>query len=505
MAIRHRFERVNIMTEHTRLNPAQLKRLPSSIRLPGYDRNRLAIGIVHIGIGGFHRAHQALYLDDLFGQRGPEPWAVCGVGLLAQDSRMAEALRPQAGLYTLIERGEGAAPPRVIGSLTEYLHAPSESDPVLNRLTDPATRVVSLTVTEGGYFQDQGAGELEADHPDLRHDLAHPGQPKTVYGYLSEALARRRETGIAPFTVLSCDNLQHNGDVVREMLCTFARLRDPGLSAWMEEQVAFPNSMVDRITPATTDADRAQAEQLLGLVDAWPVVAEPFRQWVIEDRFCNGRPELEAVGVQMTDDVDPYELMKIRLLNASHQALGYLGVLAGHEYVDEAMRDPLFDTLVSRYMAQVRPLIAEPPGVDLEQYQRTLRVRFANPAIKDTLARLCFDGSARMPKFVLPSLREQLARSGSIELFALIVAGWCRYLAGRDEQGRSIRIEDALADTLQARVRFGDPDPRPFLGLRQLFGDDLGRSETVVNAVRRALDSLYRKGARATLADYLPS
>lgn len=492
-------------TTNRRLNQALLGQLPSQVAVPRYDRAKLGQAIVHIGLGNFHRAHQALYLDDLFHAQGPGPWGVCGVGLLPQDRTMAEALRPQDLLYTLVERDEGVETVRVIGAQRGYLHAPSEPEAVLSKMADPATRIVSLTVTEGGYYLDHGSGELEQNHPNLRHDLEKRGEaPVSVYGYLAEALDRRRKAGIAPFTVLSCDNLQSNGEIARRMLTSFARLRDAELGTWIEANVAFPNCMVDRITPATTDLHREQVKTLLGgVVDAWPVVAEPFRQWVIEDSFCNGRPDLAAVGVQMTSDVHPYELMKIHLLNASHQALCHHGVLLGYVTADEAMRDPDLRALLDRYMDTVRPLIHEPPGVNLKEYQQTLISRFANPSVKDQLARIAFYASSGIPKFVLPIAREQLRRGGPMDVFALVVAGWIRYLGGKDDAGQPITPTDPMKELLQSRVRFGDTDPAPFLGLRQIFGTDLPQSETFVTAVRKALESLYARGARATLKDYL--
>lgn len=488
-----------------RLNQAILESLPAQVAVPRYDRSAVGQAIVHIGLGGFHRAHQALYLDELLGRDGPGPWGVCGVGLLPQDKAMEEALQPQDLLYTLVERDEGVENARVIGTVCGYLHAPSEAGMVLSRMADPETRIVSLTVTEGGYYQDEGTRELQQDHPNLRHDLERRDEPPvSVYGYLAEALDRRRQAGTAPFTVLSCDNVQSNGEVARRMLTAFAGLRDAELGRWIEENVAFPNCMVDRITPATTDVDRDEVREILGgVADAWPVVAEPFRQWVVEDRFCNGRPALETVGVQMTDDVHPYELMKIRLLNASHQALCHIGVLLGYRTADVAMRDEQIRTLCERYMDTVRPLIHEPPGIDLVDYQRTLIHRFGNPAVKDQLARIAYDASSRIPGFVLPSAREQLAKGGSIDLFALVVAAWIRYLGGKDEAGTPIEVKDPLKDTLLSKVRFGDPDPTPFLGLREVFGSDLGSNETFASAVRAALESLYQKGCRDTLSTYL--
>ena len=492
------------MPASKRLHPSRLGELPASVAVPGYDRAGICTGIVHLGLGNFHRAHQALYLDDLFHHHPGSHWGICGVGLLPQDSRMAEALGPQDYLYTLVERDSHTNTARIIGSVRDFLHAPADPEAVLSRMADPSTRIVSLTITEGGYYLDQGSGELEQDHPNLRHDLEHPEEaPISVYGYLAEALARCRKAGTPPFTVQSCDNLQGNGDVSKRMLVSFAHLRDPQLGNWIENNVAFPNSMVDRITPATTDPLRAEVTRMLGGVqDAWPVVAEPFRQWVIEDHFGNGRPPYEEVGAQITGDVLPYELMKIHMLNASHQAFCHLGVLLGYETTDQAMADPLIPQLLTRYMDTVRPLIDEPPGENLMNYQRTLLERFANPAAKDQLARIAFDASSRIPKFVLPMARKQLARGGPVEVFAFVVACWIRYLGSQDDAGRPIHVQDPLADLLLDTVQHGDKDPTPFLNLRQLFGEELPRSESFVAAVRSALESLYDNGARATLARY---
>ena len=492
-------------THNRRLNPALLGQLPASVAVPRYDRSQIGQAIVHIGLGNFHRAHQALYLDDLFNAQGPSPWGVCGVGLLPQDQVMAEALRPQDLLYTLVERDDGVETVRIIGSERGYLHAPSESEAVIARLADPETRIVSITVTEGGYYLNHGTGELDEQHPNLRHDLDKPNEaPVSLYGYLAEALNRRRKAGSAPFTVLSCDNLQSNGELAGRMLTSFARLRDAQLGAWIETNVSFPNCMVDRITPVTTDALREQVKTLLGgVTDAWPVVAEPFRQWVVEDKFCNGRPDLAAVGVQMAPDVHPYELMKIHLLNAGHQMLCHYGILLGYVTADEAMRDPDIRALLNRYMDTVRPLIHEPPGVNLADYQQTLLARFANPAVKDQLSRIAFYASSGIPKFVLPIAREQLKQGKPLDIFALLIAGWIRYLGGADDAGKPITPTDPLRDELQRYVQPGNTDPTPFLALHQIFGSDLPQAEPFVRALRKALESLYAKGTRATLQQYL--
>jgi mannitol 2-dehydrogenase len=444
-----------------------------------------------------------VYLDDLAQMRVTDEWGVWGVGLLDQDKRMEQALLPQECLYTVVERDAQAENARVVGAMTNYLFAPDNREQVLYKLADADTRIVSLTITEGGYNFNQVTGDFDAANPEIQADLQRPSAPSTMFGYVCEALNRRRNNGLAPFTVLSCDNLQSNGAVTKKVITSFAELRNRDLAAWIASNVAFPNCMVDRITPKTTDADREALANTFGIADAWPVVAEPFRQWVIEDTFCNGRPPLQEVGAQLVADVHPYELMKIRLLNASHQAMAYLGYLCGYRYVHEVMRDPLFQTYIERLMeVEVAPLLASVPGVDLGEYRQTLLERFANPKIQDQISRLCYDGSSRMPKFLLPSLAGALASNRPHELLTLAVAGWFRYLYGIDEQGEAITIEDQIAGQLQERAREGKEDPRPLLSIGSLFGD-LGKNQGFVTSLEEALHLLYTQGAQATLSHYL--
>lgn len=491
-------------TSTIKLNQSNLQRLSTNVQAPNYDRSGVAQSIVHIGVGGFHRSHQAVYIDDLCQDHGVTEWGFCGVGLLAHDTGIRDALRSQDCLYTVVERSADGDQTRVIGSIVEFLFAPDNPEAVIEKMASNDTRIVSLTITEGGYFIDQGTGEFQEDHPSIVHDLAHPDRPECAFGYLLEALERRRQRGMKPFTVLSCDNVQGNGDVTRKVMLRFAELRDPSLKNWLAEQGAFPNCMVDRITPATTDADRALVRESFGIEDAWPVVTEPFRQWVIEDRFCNGRPAFEKVGVQMTPDVHPYETMKLRLLNAGHSAMGYLGYLAGFEYIYEIMADPQFRKSIRDLMnEEVTPILKPVPGVDLDEYKETLIERFANPTVKDQTSRICLDGSAKMPKFILPSIREQLAHGGPVRRLSLAVASWCRFLAGTDEQGKPIEIQDPMADELHQHAKAADKDLRPFLGMREIFGDDLPQSPVFVQQVGDALQSLYDVGAKATLVKYL--
>jgi len=466
--------------------------------VPTYRRDDLRPSIVHLGVGGFHRAHQALYLDDV-AQRGISmEWGERGVGLLPGDRRMADALLPQDCLYTLVERSAERDTARIVGSMRAYAFAPADPSAVLDLLVDPATRIVTLTITEGGYLVDDTTGVFDSDNAAVRDDTDLDA-PKTAFGYLYSALLRRRSAGTAPFTVLSCDNLQGNGRIARTAVVSFARLRDDGLAAWIDANVAFPNAMVDRITPQTTDDDRAVVAEMFGIADAWPVVCEPFRQWVIEDTFTLGRPPLEEVGVQIVADVHPYETMKLRLLNASHQAMAYLGYLAGYRYVHEAAADTGIRRLLQRIMdEEVTPLLPPVPGVDLDAYKRSLLERFQNPKIKDTLARLAFAGSDRMPKFLLPSLGEALAQGRRHRLLTLATAGWLRYLWGVDEQGNEITLQDDRADELRRLANEGMLDPRPLLALRRVFGD-LGDNTTWVAELSATLRELDARGAKAML------
>jgi mannitol 2-dehydrogenase len=467
---------------------------------PGYDRAAVSVGIVHFGVGGFHRAHQAAYLDTLMNQGAAMDWGVCGVGVMPADRAMARALIPQDGLYTLVAKyPDGRLEPRVVGSIVEYLYAPDDPEAVLERLTRPQTRIVSLTITEGGYNFNQSTREFIADEPGVVADLRAGAAPSTVFGYVVEALDRRRRRGIPPFTVMSCDNIQSNGHVAREMFTAFARLRDPGLADWMTEHVRFPDSMVDRITPVTTDEDRGQLRSRLGVLDSWPVICEPFTQWVLQDDFGLGRPPYELAGVQLVADVAPYELMKLRLLNASHQALAYFGHLLGHRYVHEAATDPLLAAYTRAYMdAEATPSLLPVPGVDLDAYKDQLLGRFANPGIRDTVARLCAESSDRIPKWVLPVIRHNLASGGPIARATAIVASWARYAEGVDEQGAPIEVVDRLADRVRAAAREYPKDPLALIRLDDLFGD-LVRDERFTGEYLRIARAVHEDGVAETL------
>ena len=482
------------------LNATSLPDLPAEVPGPTYDRSKVRTGIVHFGVGGFHRSHQAMYVDRLLEQGKAQEWGICGVGVLPADRRMAEVMSAQDCLYTLmIKHPDGNVEARVVGSIVEYLLAPDDPDAVVEKMAAEQTRIVSLTVTEGGYNINAVTGEFDVSNPQVAADAAPGAVPRTTFGLVTEALARRRARGLPAFTVMSCDNIQGNGDVARRCFVAFANLRDPELGSWVAEHVSFPNCMVDRITPATTDDDRAEVARRFGIEDRWPVVCEPFTQWVLEDKFGLGRPPYADAGVQLVADVEPYELMKLRLLNASHQGLCYFGYLAGYRLVHEVCQDPLFADFLLAYMNREGTPTLEPvPGVDLDAYKTTLIERFSNPSIRDTVARLCAESSDRIPKWLLPVVRHNLAHGGEVTRSAAIVASWARYAEGIDEQGEPIHVVDRLAEQLTAAATRQREDPLAFLRDRDLFGD-LVDDERFTRPYLAALALLHERGARATL------
>jgi mannitol 2-dehydrogenase len=457
-----------------RLNSEILQSL-TTVPTPAYDRSHASVGIVHIGMGNFHRSHQAMYLDRLMNTGSSLDWGVCGVGTLPQDAAVRDVMLSQDCLYTLVLRhSEGPPEARVIGSVLEYLLAPDDPNAVIARLEDPAVRIATLTVTEGGYLKQPSDGAFDAGHPDVVHDARHRERPRTAFAILVEALRRRRGAAVPPFTVLSCDNLQGNGGNARQAVTGFADLVEPELAGWIRQEVAFPNCMVDRITPVTTDSDRDALLAGFGVVDAWPVPAEPFTQWIVEDDFPAGRPSLEQVGVQFVRDVGPYELMKLRLLNASHQAIAWFGGLLGETLVHEAMRrEDLRAYLLAHMEREALPTLEPVPGVDLDSYVNTLIERFGNPRMRDTLLRLATDGSHRMAVFVLPIIRANLEAGRSVELGAAMVAAWARYweLTGTGAVPAPGVPDDESAEEMLAAAARQQEDPLSFLRIRRLFGD----------------------------------
>lgn len=484
----------------TTLTNAALSALPAEVARPTYDRSQVTVGIMHLGVGGFHRAHMAMTLNRLMNQGEAMDWGICGVGLLPHDKKIADILQSQDCLYTLtLKHPDGRREAAVIGSIVEFLFAPEHKEEVLAKMSSPEVRIVSLTITEGGYNFDRVTGEFDFTNPAVAADLEAGAVLATAFGIITEALRRRREAGIAPFTVLSCDNIQANGDMAKNMFTAFARAKDAELGAWIEENVAFPNSMVDRITPVTAPEDIEEAQERSGLEDGWPVVAEPFFQWVIEDHFTAGRPPFEDAEVQMVEDVMPYELMKLRLLNSSHQGLCYFGYLSGYRFAHEALADPLISRFLLRYMnEEATPTLLPVPGIDLMGYKNQLIERFSNPEVRDTLARLCAESSDRIPKWLVPVIREEIAQDGPVKLSAAIVASWARYAEGVDEEGNEINVVDNVREQVMQTAAGQRENVLAFIENKDLFGD-LAQNERFATAYAEALTLIIEKGAHAAL------
>jgi fructuronate reductase len=481
-----------------RLSSKALSHLPQAVERPGYDRSAIRTGIVHLGLGAFHRAHQAVYIDDCL-QRGETGWGVIGASLRSTDTR--DALSPQDGLYTVAVRSGEAMHLRVIGTIAELLVAPENPAALIARMADPAIRIVSLTVTEKGYCHDPASGTLDESHPDIIHDLANPGATRSAPGLLIAALAARKAAGVPPFTVLTCDNLPANGKTVNRVLGRFAALRAPDLGAWVDDEVACPSTMVDRIVPATTAEDRLVVSKALAMEDGWPVMTEPFSQWVVEDSFPTGRPDLAGVGVQLTGDVEPFEQMKLRLLNGSHSAMAYLGYLAGYETIAETIGDWVFVRFIRGMMdEELSPTLHLPAGVDLAGYKEALLQRFANPALRHRTWQIAMDGSQKLPQRLLAPIRDRLAAGGPFKRMALVIAGWMRYVAGMDEHGRPIDVRDPLADVLRRAADNAGPAPerlaQALLGISQVFSQDMPGDPRFREAVTQALGTLTAQGAR---------
>lgn len=466
--------------------------LPVSV--PTYDRSELRGGIVHIGVGGFHRAHLAHYADQLAAS-GETGWGIVGAGILPGDARMAGALGPQDHLYTLVVRGEHETSARLIGSMVDYIHAHPDPTELIERIAHPDTQIVSLTITEGGYPVDDSTGQYDPDSP--------VGGDGSAFHILVQGLERRRLAGVGPVTVLSCDNIVSNGHVTSAATLGEAKRLSAELGAWVEEHVAFPNSMVDRITPATTESDLTWLADAAGVEDRWPVITEPFTLWVLEDNFAAERPPVDKLDVVVTDDVEPFEQMKLRLLNAAHSTLAYLSAVVGHRKVDEAMADPAIRAFVEGFLVrEARPVLPPVPGYDVDQFQGELLERFANPAIGDQIDRLCLDGTAKFPKFVLPTVRAQLAVGGPVDLCALALAGWCLYLrAGTDERGVAITVAgDPDQENAMAHAARSVTDPASFLAYDPVFGSDLATDDRLVSAFVDALRRLEATGVVPSIA-----
>jgi mannitol 2-dehydrogenase len=476
--------------------------LPASVRTPVYARSDLTPGIVHIGLGNFHRAHQAWYIHQLMQQGQARDWAIIGAGVRSYDAEMRDRLLTQDCLTTLIELDPKGMSAEVIGPMIDYLPIEDGNAALISQMTDPSIRIVSLTVTEGGYFLDANTGGFDTDREDIRHDAANPNQPRTVFGAIVSALRLRRADGIEPFTALSCDNLQGNGAILRNCVVGLAGLSDPDLADWIDRNGAFPNSMVDCIVPATTDKLISQC-RALGVDDSAPVSHENFRQWVIEDAFCAGRPPLEQVGVTLTHDVHSYETMKLRILNGGHQLLANVGEVLNVPTISDCMQDPDLVAFFGKVQAkEILPHVEAVPGTTAKEYLGLVETRFANTAIHDTTRRVAFDGSARHPGFLLPSLRDALVSGSSVNGLALAEAFWCRMCAGVREDGSEIAPNDPQWDTLQRAALASKDDPENWLNQRQYYGD-IGSDADFSKAFARWLTAIWERGSRAALEEYV--
>jgi mannitol 2-dehydrogenase len=489
------------MKNMIKLNAKNLNLLPGEVTIPDYNRSEIKSGIVHIGIGSFHRSHQAFYTDRLLHRPDSKNWGICGIALLDTDCKIFNTLSDQNGLYTLmITEADGTLTARVIGSIVEYLFAPENPAAVLEKMADPEIRIITLTITEGGYNFNSATGEFQMDEPSIQWDLKNPEKPVTVFGYLTGSLKRRMDRRIAGLTIQSCDNIQKNGDVLRNMLLEYVQKSAPELIDWIEKEVTFPNCMVDRITPVTTLSDIDILKSVHGISDELPVVCEPFIQWIIEDNYSNGRPDWESVGVQFVADVGPFEKMKIRLLNAGHSLLGFLGSLYGCSTIDEAVKMPLLKTFLREFMDQeVTPLLGKIEGIDLDNYKESLIQRFANKNIKDQLSRICMESSAKIPKFLLPTITEQLERGGPVKRGIVIIAAWCRYLELAGTPGYNWEIQDKMGKVLQdnAKTSAGS-EPLAFIKTEAVFGD-LIKSRLFVDTYLPVIDCIRKYGIDKTI------
>lgn len=484
-----------------KLSAATLPDLPDTVARPGYARDAITAGIVHFGVGNFHRAHQAAYLNDLFAMGESRDFGIIGAGVRQSDAKMREVLAAQDYLTTLVEQEAASTTARVLAPMLDYID-PNDPAALIAKLADPQIRIVSLTITEGGYFLD-ATGTFDAAHPEIVADAADIAAPKSVFGLILAGLIARREKGIAPFTVMCCDNIPHNGKVTMNAIAGLAQLFDPALAQWVRENVAFPNGMVDRITPATSDRERALLETEFGLCDGWPVFCETFTQWVLEDDFPLGRPALEKVGVTFVPDVAPYELMKLRILNGGHAAIAYPAALMDIHFVHEAMEEPLIAAYLAKLTSEeIIPVVPPVPGTDLEAYRALIAGRFANPKIGDTIQRLCLDGSNRQPKFILPSVIDRLAVGKKVTGLALVSALWCRYCYGVTDTGALIAPNDPNWDRIQAAAIAAKDDPDAFLAMPDIFGA-LAANAEYKSAFAKALRKIWADGTRETLIAYL--
>ena len=477
------------------LNTENLSKISESITVPAYDRASVKTGIVHVGIGGFHRSHEAFYTDQLLHDPSNSDWGICGVALLEFDTKIHQTLKDQNGLYTLIVKElDGTQTTKVIGSIVEYLYAPENTLAVIEKMASPEVKIISLTITEGGYNYNEATKEFDFNTPSIQHDLEHADAPKTIFGYLTQALKLRKERGLKGCTIQSCDNIQGNGHMTKRMLLSYVSKAVPELVEWIESHVSFPNAMVDRITPATAPSDIINLKETTGVEDAWPVVCEPFKQWVIEDDFIEGRPAWETVGAQFVENVEPYEKMKLSLLNAGHSVLGILGALIGYDTIDESVSNIHIRTFLHNYMdIEVTPTLGDLEGINLKEYKDSLIERFGNINIKDQIDRICSESSAKFPIFILPTVNAQLVEKGSVDFAAFVVAAWAIYSLGKDENGKDVVIKDAMKSQLYDKAVASVMESTSFLTLESIFGK-LQSSAVFKAAYTKAYEDITKNG-----------
>jgi mannitol 2-dehydrogenase len=486
----------------TKLSLASLRGLNAAVSVPKYARSSLTPGIVHFGVGNFHRAHLAVYMDDLFNRGLNHDWAIIGAGVMPHDEIIRRKLAAQDYLSTVVEQDANSSAARVTGSMIDFI-PPSELSRLIETLASPAIRIVSLTVTEGGYMINPSTGKFDPSHPALQRDAKNPEDPSSVFGLILLGLKKRREKGLAPYTVMSCDNLPHNGVVTHNAVTGLARLKDPKLAEWVEAHVAFPNAMVDRITPATSDRERKLAQEMFGIEDNWPVFCEEYIQWVIDGHFTAGRPDFEKVGAQFVADVTPFEYMKIRILNGGHAVIAYPSGLMDVRFVHEATGHPLIKAYFDKVeQEEIIPSVPPVPNTNLQDYYKLIVRRFANPKIGDTVRRLCLDGSNRQPKFIVPVIADNLLAGRSIKGLALESALWCRYCAGITDSGTVIEPNDPNWDRLQVLALKAKGDPAAWLSMNDVYGE-VAQNRSFAEAFSGALAAIWKSGTHQALSDYV--
>lgn len=491
-----------------RLNKNLLSQLPEDVVLPKYNRDELVSGIVHLGIGAFHRAHQAFYTEAVLNQFGGD-WGIIGSSLRSASVR--DQLVPQDCLYTLVERSGDGEKLQIIGAVTDTLVGPENPAVLVATIAQPTIKIVSLTVTEKGYCHDPATGNLNEAHPDIIHDLQNLEKPVSAIGFIVAGLKQRYENKQKAFTALSCDNLPNNGEVLEKVVLQFAQKISSAFADWIKTNATFPSTMIDRIVPATTDDDRRDIEARLSINgesvrDEGMVVCEPFSQWVVEDKFADGRPEWEKVGVLLVNDVRVFEKIKLRLLNGAHSTMAYTGYLSGFQYISEVMEQPAFVNLVKTYMArEAGETVVAPAGFDIEAYKQQLRDRFSNKALKHRTWQIAMDGSQKLPQRLLETLREQLAGNGNIDILCLGVAAWIRYVSGVDEQGQAIEVSDPLAKELRAACDANQGNPasmvKAIVSIQKVFGTDLIDEARFIQTTTQWLERFYDKGVLASIQE----